>query len=110
MDKLSTKYREQVKLLGYIGIGAGYIGLIIISFFLLPAKMHGLIRALGNTAKWASEHGSVFIDQTVLLFFRPLPFVVFSLIASEIAGTSIRLKQHFLNEAYDYQQDFSKFF
>ena len=35
MDKLSTKYREFIKLLGYIGIGVGYAGLILISFLLI---------------------------------------------------------------------------
>ena len=35
MDKYSTKYREWVILLGYIGIGVGFIGMAFISFFLL---------------------------------------------------------------------------
>ncbi len=35
MDKYSTKYREWVILLGYIGVGVGFIGMVFISFFLL---------------------------------------------------------------------------
>ena len=46
------------------------------SSFRLPATMQGRIKALGKTAKCASGQGSVLIDQTVRLFFRPLPFVV----------------------------------
>src|SRR3989338_7019477 len=34
MESISTKYREYVKLFGYIGIGAAYIGLVIISVML----------------------------------------------------------------------------
>ena len=51
----------------------------MISSFRLPATMQGRIKALGKTAKCASGQGSVLIDQTVRLFFRPFPFVVFSL-------------------------------
>lgn len=35
MDKYSAKFREWVILLGYIGVGAGYVGLIFISYFLI---------------------------------------------------------------------------
>ncbi|MBW2972265.1 site-2 protease family protein [Candidatus Woesearchaeota archaeon] len=35
MDRLGTKHAETVKLLGYIGIGAGYIGLFVIVYYLL---------------------------------------------------------------------------
>jgi membrane-associated protease RseP (regulator of RpoE activity) len=35
MDRVGTKYSETVKVLGYIGIGAGYVGLFAIVFFLL---------------------------------------------------------------------------
>lgn len=35
MDKYSQKYREWVILLGYIGVGAGFIGLLLISVLLL---------------------------------------------------------------------------
>lgn len=34
MDSISSKYREYVKLFGYIGIGAAYIGLVVISIML----------------------------------------------------------------------------
>src|SRR3989338_5356323 len=34
MDSISSKYREYVKLFGYIGIGAAYIGLVVISVML----------------------------------------------------------------------------
>ena len=34
MERTSTRHREWVKLLGYIGIGAAYVGLLAISFFL----------------------------------------------------------------------------
>ena len=34
MDKYASKFREWVILLGYIGVGAGYVGLILISFIL----------------------------------------------------------------------------
>ena len=30
MDRWGEKYREQIKLLGYIGIGVGYVGLFTI--------------------------------------------------------------------------------
>ncbi len=35
MDKYSAKFREWVILLGYIGVGAGYVGLIFISYILI---------------------------------------------------------------------------
>ncbi len=35
MDKYSKKFREWVILLGYIGVGAGYVGLIVISYVLI---------------------------------------------------------------------------
>lgn len=35
MEKYSTKFREWVILLGYIGVGAGYVGLIFISYILI---------------------------------------------------------------------------
>ena len=35
MDKYAQKYREWVILLGYVGIGVGFIGMVFISFFLL---------------------------------------------------------------------------
>ncbi len=35
MDTVSSKYRQWVILLGYIGVGAGYIGLIFISYILV---------------------------------------------------------------------------
>ncbi len=35
MDRIGRKHSELVKLIGYIGIGAGYIGLFVIVYFLL---------------------------------------------------------------------------
>lgn len=35
IDKISSRYREFVKLVGYVGIGAGYVGLVAMSFVLL---------------------------------------------------------------------------
>src|SRR3989338_4141404 len=35
MDKYSKKFREWVILLGYIGVGAGYVGLLVISYVLI---------------------------------------------------------------------------
>jgi membrane-associated protease RseP (regulator of RpoE activity) len=35
MDRLGTKHSETIKVAGYIGIGAGYIGLFIIVYYLL---------------------------------------------------------------------------
>ncbi len=35
MEKVSQKYREWIILLGYIGVGAGYVGLIFISYILI---------------------------------------------------------------------------
>jgi membrane-associated protease RseP (regulator of RpoE activity) len=35
MERWGKKYCEQIKLLGYIGIGAGYIGLFVIIYFML---------------------------------------------------------------------------
>lgn len=35
MDKYSTKFREWIILLGYIGVGAGYVGLVVISVILI---------------------------------------------------------------------------
>lgn len=35
MDKYSAKFREWVIILGYIGVGAGYIGMIVISYVLI---------------------------------------------------------------------------
>src|SRR4030043_2423487 len=33
IDKVGTKYSEFIKILGYIGIGVGYVGMIIILYF-----------------------------------------------------------------------------
>ena len=33
MEKYSQKFRQGIILIGYIGVGAGYIGLIFISYF-----------------------------------------------------------------------------
>ena len=35
MNKFSEKYREWIILLGYVGVGAGYVGLLIISYALV---------------------------------------------------------------------------
>jgi membrane-associated protease RseP (regulator of RpoE activity) len=35
IEKISKKYREWIRLLGYIGMGAGYVGLIVISYVLI---------------------------------------------------------------------------
>jgi membrane-associated protease RseP (regulator of RpoE activity) len=35
MDKLGTKHTEFIKFLGYVGIGAGYIGLFVIVYYML---------------------------------------------------------------------------
>ena len=35
IEKISKKYREWVRLCGYIGVGAGYVGLVIISYSLI---------------------------------------------------------------------------
>lgn len=35
MDRMVDKYREQIILLGYIGVGAGFVGLVFISYTLI---------------------------------------------------------------------------
>lgn len=35
IDKIGTKYSELIKLLGYIGIGIGYTGMLVILFFVI---------------------------------------------------------------------------
>lgn len=35
IDKISTKFREGVILLGYVGVGAGYLGMAVISYVLI---------------------------------------------------------------------------
>ncbi|PIZ50663.1 hypothetical protein COY27_06130 [Candidatus Woesearchaeota archaeon CG_4_10_14_0_2_um_filter_33_13] len=35
IDKISSKFKEWVVLLGYIGVGAGYVGLIFISYIMI---------------------------------------------------------------------------
>lgn len=35
MDKVSQKYREWIILFGYIGVGAGFVGLVVISYVLI---------------------------------------------------------------------------
>ncbi|MDP3698619.1 MAG: site-2 protease family protein [Nanoarchaeota archaeon] len=42
MDKYSQKFREWVILFGYIGIGAGFVGLVVISYFLI-VNLYSLI-------------------------------------------------------------------
>lgn len=46
MDKYSKKFREWVILLGYIGVGAGYVGLIVISYVLIK----NLVDLISNPA------------------------------------------------------------
>jgi membrane-associated protease RseP (regulator of RpoE activity) len=35
MDKISTRFREWIILLGYIGVGTGFVGLVVISYILV---------------------------------------------------------------------------
>ncbi len=35
IDKVSSKFREGIILLGYIGVGAGYVGMVVISYVLI---------------------------------------------------------------------------
>ncbi len=35
MDRMASKYREIIKLLGYVGIGVGYVGVIAITYMLV---------------------------------------------------------------------------
>lgn len=44
MDKYSKKFREWVILLGYIGVGAGYVGLIVISYVLIKNLVDLIIK------------------------------------------------------------------
>lgn len=37
MEKIASRYREHVKLYGYIGIGVGYVGLLFVSYKLVEA-------------------------------------------------------------------------
>lgn len=37
IEKISSKFREWIILLGYIGVGAGYVGLIFISYILIKS-------------------------------------------------------------------------
>ncbi|MBI2103091.1 site-2 protease family protein [Candidatus Woesearchaeota archaeon] len=46
MDKVSQKYREWIILLGYIGVGAGFVGLVVISYVLIK----NLIDLIANPA------------------------------------------------------------
>jgi len=40
MEKIGTKYREQVKLIGYMGIGVGFLGMIFILYSLFQNLYH----------------------------------------------------------------------
>lgn len=42
MENFSRKHEQLVKLLGYIGVGAGYLGLVVISYFLIK-NLYALI-------------------------------------------------------------------
>ena len=44
IEKIAQRYREWVKLLGYIGIGAGYVGLIGISYILIKNLIDLLVK------------------------------------------------------------------
>src|SRR3989344_4208261 len=44
IEKIAQRYREWVKLLGYIGIGAGYVGLIGISYILIKNLVDLLVK------------------------------------------------------------------
>jgi len=44
MEKYSQKFRQGIILIGYIGVGAGYIGLIFISYTLLSFFFFRFIR------------------------------------------------------------------
>jgi ABC-type transport system involved in multi-copper enzyme maturation permease subunit len=48
-------------------------------------------------------------ENLAFMIARLSPTATFSLLASRLAGTSIRLKQHFLQEAVDYQRAYSQF-
>lgn len=44
IEKIAQRYREWVKLLGYIGIGAGYVGLVGISYILIKNLIDLLLK------------------------------------------------------------------
>ncbi len=44
IEKISQRYREWIKLLGYIGIGAGYVGLVGISYILIKNLIDLLVK------------------------------------------------------------------
>lgn len=44
IEKIAQRYREWVKLLGYIGIGAGYVGLVGISYILIKNLIDLLVK------------------------------------------------------------------
>ncbi len=48
-------------------------------------------------------------QQLALLFSAVSPSALFTLAASEITGTSLRLEQHYLSAAKNYQQEYAKF-
>ena len=49
MEKVSQKYREWIILLGYIGVGAGYVGLVFISYILIK-NLYDLITSPAATS------------------------------------------------------------
>jgi membrane-associated protease RseP (regulator of RpoE activity) len=40
MDKISSKYREQIKLFGYIALGLGFAGMVVISLYLVIVLLY----------------------------------------------------------------------
>jgi membrane-associated protease RseP (regulator of RpoE activity) len=53
MDKLATKYREQVKLFGYIVIGLGFIGMLYISFAIVMMFIGLIMKPAATEASMA---------------------------------------------------------
>jgi membrane-associated protease RseP (regulator of RpoE activity) len=47
MDRISTKYREYVKLIAYCGIGVAYVGLLFVSYFLVREVIKLLLNVPG---------------------------------------------------------------
>ena len=60
MDKYSQKFREWVILLGYIGVGAGFVGLVFISYL--------LIKNLGIFGILPSQATHLFLLSSIRLF------------------------------------------
>jgi len=93
MDKIVAKYRQWVILFGYVGVGAGYIGLIFISYILLK-NLYDLLFVAGAASGVSLVLPGVNIPGLGILPFWYWLIAIFIIALVHEAGHGIVARAH----------------